>query len=65
MTDRLLNIHEVAEILRVSAETVRRFLRTGKLTGVKFGRGWRVRESELAKFVGNGKDKSQEEKHDA
>lgn len=53
MEDKLLTIDEVAAVLRVGAETVRRYLRTGRLEGVKFGGGWRVRESKLSQFIGN------------
>ena len=61
MTDKLLTISEVAIIIQVGAETVRRHLRSGKLRGVKVGGQWRVRESELSKFVGNGKEVGHDE----
>jgi excisionase family DNA binding protein len=48
---------EVAERLSVSTKTIKDWLRTGKLKGVKVGRLWRVRESELEKFLERGKKK--------
>ena len=35
--DRLLTVQEVAERLRINPETVRRWLRQGKLEGVMLG----------------------------
>jgi excisionase family DNA binding protein len=51
MTEKLLTPEDAAKILVVEAETVRSWLRDGKLKGVKMGRLWRVRESDLAEFL--------------
>ena len=51
---RLLTVREVAERLRSSPETVRRWLRQGKLRGFRPGGtklGYRVPESELQRFL--------------
>jgi excisionase family DNA binding protein len=40
-----------AEALLVSPKTIRDWLRTGKLKGIKIGRLWRVRESDLEEFL--------------
>jgi excisionase family DNA binding protein len=51
---RLLTVREVAERLRSSPETVRRWLRQGKLRGFRPGGtklGYRVPESELQRFI--------------
>ena len=61
MTDRLLTVEQVAEQLQAGEETVRRYLRSDQLHGVKVGGQWRIRESELAKFVGNGKEINEHE----
>ena len=45
---RLLTPKGVADLLQVNPEVIRRWLRTGKLNGVKVGADWRVRESDLA-----------------
>ncbi len=58
MDDELLRINEVAAVLRVSAFTVRRFLREGKLQGVKVGGGWRVRRSALMAFIEKGEQQT-------
>jgi len=51
---RLLTVREVAERLRSSPETVRRWLRQGRLRGFRPGGtklGYRVPESELQRFL--------------
>ena len=48
--EELLTVPEVAQRLRVHPETVRTYLRTGKLRGVRFGgkrSGWRIRASDV------------------
>jgi excisionase family DNA binding protein len=51
--DRLLTVAEVAAYLRVDPESVRRWLREGKLLGINLGRrpGWRIRVTDLHTFV--------------
>jgi excisionase family DNA binding protein len=52
--ERLLTVREVADRLRASPETVRRWLRHGKLRGFRPGGtklGYRVPESELQHFL--------------
>jgi excisionase family DNA binding protein len=52
--DRLLTVPEVAEQLRMSEETVRRLLRSGRLKGRRYGStrlGWRIPASELRRFI--------------
>jgi excisionase family DNA binding protein len=51
---RLLTVREVAERLRAAPETVRRWLRQGKLRGFRPGGtklGYRIPESELHRFL--------------
>jgi excisionase family DNA binding protein len=51
---RLLTVREVADRLRSSPETVRRWLRQGKLRGFRPGGtklGYRVPEEELQRFI--------------
>ena len=52
--DRLLTVPEVAKQMRSSEETVRRWLRSGRLRGFQPGGtrlGWRVTESEIRRFM--------------
>ena len=47
----ILTLEEVAEKLKLSEQTVRRYLRENKITGFKLGNSWRVKEEELMKFI--------------
>ena len=50
----MLTVSEVAERLRLKPETVRRWLRSGKLHGVSLGSdsaGWRVPEAEVERLL--------------
>ena len=52
--ERLLTVPEVAERLQVHANTVRRWLASGRIRGAKYGgdkTGWRVRPSEVERFI--------------
>lgn len=49
--ERLLTVQEVAEFLRLSTHTVRLWLQTGKLRGLRVGGRWRVWESDLYAFL--------------
>lgn len=51
--DRLLTVGEVARYLRVENESVRRWLREGKMLGINLGRGpgWRIRLGDLESFI--------------
>jgi len=48
---KLLTPEEAAKRLAVSPETVKKWLRTGKLNGVKVSVLWRVREKDLEDFI--------------
>lgn len=47
----LYTVEEVAELCRVNVQTVRIWLRTGKLNGTKIGRSWRCSRSDLREFI--------------
>ena len=49
--ENLYTVEEAAEKLKIHDETMRDYLRERKIGGVKFGRKWRVRESDLQKFI--------------
>ena len=53
----LLNVRQVASRLHVSPETVRRWLRSGKMRGLRPGGGdanYRIRLSEVERFLDEG-----------
>jgi excisionase family DNA binding protein len=47
----MLTLEEVAQRLKVSVKTIRRWLQQGRLTGIKMGKLWRIRETELEAFI--------------
>jgi excisionase family DNA binding protein len=52
--ERVLTVAQVAERLQLNEQTVRRWLRTGKLKGTLIGgtkAGYRVPESEVARIL--------------
>ncbi|OAT79307.1 helix-turn-helix domain-containing protein [Desulfotomaculum copahuensis] len=51
MVEKLFTPEEAAEYLSISILTVKKWLRSGKLNGVKISNMWRVRESDLEELI--------------
>jgi len=51
---KIYSVEEVAEILGVHCNTVRRMLMRGELKGVKIGRLWRINEDDLKEILAIG-----------
>ena len=54
MADDLLTVSEVAVLLRLNEQTVRKWLRERRLPGIYLGTrqaGWRVRRSDVERFL--------------
>lgn len=49
--ERLLEVAHVAHRLRVSQEYVRRLCRLRRIAAARIGRRWRVKPSELQRFI--------------
>lgn len=47
---RVYTPQEIAELLKVNPRTVQEWIRTGKLPAMRYGRVYRIRADELAKF---------------
>ena len=47
---RVYTPQEMAELLKVNPRTVQEWIRTGKLPAMRYGRVYRIRADELAKF---------------
>jgi len=45
--EELLTVDEAAARLKIKADTVRKWLRSGKLRAAKLGRSWRIPDSEV------------------
>lgn len=56
MDERWLTVAQAAERIQVHPETVREWLRTGKLAGTLISRraGWRIQQSEVERFLREG-----------
>lgn len=51
MNNQLLTIDEVAFLLNISTQTVRKMIREHKLLAIKFGRIYRIPYDSLQQFV--------------
>ncbi|MGH2748221.1 MAG: helix-turn-helix domain-containing protein [Actinomycetota bacterium] len=51
ITGRFLTVGEIARRLRVSNMTVYRLVRSGRLPAVRIGRGYRIREDDVRRYL--------------
>ncbi|MFA5820924.1 MAG: helix-turn-helix domain-containing protein [Candidatus Gracilibacteria bacterium] len=51
MIENFLTTEQVANILQVHPFTILKFIKQGKLRGVKLGRVYRIQESEVQRFL--------------
>lgn len=51
MTDQIMTIKEVADYLKVNERTVYRMASAGKIPAFKVGGAWRIKVSELEKWI--------------
>jgi len=56
--ERLLTPKEAAEYMAVTPRTVKEWLRRGELVGLKVKSMWRIRTSDLMKFIREGDHES-------
>ena len=54
MSDGLLKVSEVAELLRISDESVYRLCRRGKLNATRIGGQWRIPRESVDQLLRNG-----------
>ena len=50
-SEQFLSVDEVAQILKMDIETVRKWIRQKKLKAYKFGRDFRIRRDDFEQFV--------------
>ena len=55
---RLLTLPEAAKLLHVSTRTLQRMIRRNELPAFKVGGQWRVRESQLSRWIEGREDGS-------
>jgi excisionase family DNA binding protein len=49
--DLVLTTEEATEYLRISKPTFLKYIRLGRIKAIKAGKGWRVLQSELYRFL--------------
>lgn len=49
--DSYQTVKEVADRLRVAEATVRNWIRDGELRAIDIGKGWRIADTDLARFL--------------
>lgn len=49
--DRYQTVRELAERLEVAEATVRQWIRSGELRAIDIGKGWRISDSDLERFL--------------
>jgi len=52
--DSVLTTDEAIEYLKISKPTFLKYIRIGRIRAIKAGKGWRILQSELYRFL-NGK----------
>jgi excisionase family DNA binding protein len=52
----MIGIQELSERFHISKRTLQHLLKTGRLPGVKIGRQWRVRVSDVRAFIEGDED---------
>ncbi len=57
MAGKLLTPEQAANRLAVSSRSIREWLRTGKLKGVRAGRLWRIRDRDIEQFLEDGSER--------
>ncbi len=54
--DPVLTTGEAIEYLRIFKPTFLKYIRVGRIRAIKVGRGWRILQSELYRFLKGEKD---------
>ncbi len=49
--DLVLTTEEAIEYLKISKPTFLKYIRLGRIRAIKAGKGWRILESELMRFL--------------
>ncbi len=57
--DRVFNTDEAIQYLKISRPTYFKCIHLGRINAVKVGRGWRVLESELNRFLKGGRERAE------
>lgn len=50
-SDRVLTTNEALKYLKISKPTFLKYVRKGRIRAIKAGKGWRILQSELNRFL--------------
>lgn len=59
MTDDILTIREVADLLKINEKTAYKLASAGKIPGFKVGGSWRFERQEIARWIKRKVDEQQ------
>ncbi|MDP2643151.1 MAG: helix-turn-helix domain-containing protein [Candidatus Peregrinibacteria bacterium] len=65
MEEKFLTTDQVAQILQVHPFTILKFLKEGKLNGIKLGRVYRIKKSDVEEFIEERMMKKPKKEHKA
>jgi excisionase family DNA binding protein len=54
VVEKIYTTEQVAQLLQIHPLTVLKYISSGKLRAIKLGRVYRIRESEIQKFLDRG-----------
>jgi excisionase family DNA binding protein len=65
MTEKeLLTVNEVSEKLRISRNTVNRWIHAKKIPAIRYGKQWRIKKADIAEWLERGdQERSEPEKY--
>lgn len=49
---KFYTVQEAAEVLKVTAQTVRKYIKSGRLKGIRIGKGDLITDTDIKKFIG-------------
>jgi excisionase family DNA binding protein len=58
MSDEILTMREVAELLKINDKTAYRLAADGKIPGFRVGGSWRFRRADLIKWISEQADRA-------
>lgn len=61
MTDKILNVKQVQEMLSLSERTIFRLISQGKIKGFKAGREWRFEQKDIEAYIERQRKEAEDE----
>ena len=58
---KFYTVDDLVVMFDVHPETIRRMLKSGELKGFKMGKGWRITEEEVERYIGSLKEENKED----